>query len=455
MRSFGTEEHEIRKYTQATSEALEKSIRDSFANGGTYALTNYLDLATSVLLLWYGGGVAMGEHSGSLTVGKLITFQLYWGMMNNSYTSLISVLNSFTRASGAAQRVLTLMDNLPDIDPHAGTVLDPAGVRGEIRIEDLSFHYQMRPDNPVLKGVSLVIPANTVTAIVGRSGGGKSSLVSLLMRFYEPTSGRILLDGHDYRELNLGSVHRAMAVVTQTTELFRGTILENLTYGLEAGSWTQPQVEEACRQANAHEFIVAFEEGYETRVGERGVRLSGGQKQRLSIARAMLRDARLLLLDEATSSLDGESEALVQSALDALIARGRCTILLVAHRLSTVINADQICVLDAGRIAERGTHQQLLDRDGLYAKLVHRQLARKQNLVDDESLAAAAKDHAERNNFWRNSGPHPHMRAQRPARPSHTQGRDRGTTRAQHNQFCSTVFLLQRFEFQCTLISSR
>jgi ABC-type multidrug transport system fused ATPase/permease subunit len=168
VRSHGTEELEVKKYTTATKEALDKSILDSWANGGTYSLTNYLDLATSVLLLWYGGGVAMGDHAGSLTVGKLITFQLYWGMMNASYTSLIFVLNSFTRASGAAQRVLTLMDSLPDIDLTQGLQLDH--VRGDLEVKDLQFAYQMRPDNPVLKGVSLKIPANTVTALVGRSG---------------------------------------------------------------------------------------------------------------------------------------------------------------------------------------------------------------------------------------------------------------------------------------------
>ena len=286
------------------------------------------------------------------------------------------------------------MDNLPDIDPRGGLELE--SVKGDIEIRDVSFAYQMRPDNPVLKGVSLTIPSHTVTALVGRSGGGKSTLVNLLQRFYNPTGGQILLDGHDFTSLNLASVHKHMAVVTQTTELFAGTILQNLTYGMEPdnGGWDMSLVKDACVQANAHEFITGFEEGYETRIGERGVRLSGGQKQRLSIARAMLRRAQLLFLDEATSSLDAESESLVQAALDKLIARGHCTILLVAHRLSTVINADQIVVLDQGRVAERGTHDQLLAADGIYAKLVNRQLARKQNLIEDDAVGAAANAHS-------------------------------------------------------------
>jgi ABC-type multidrug transport system fused ATPase/permease subunit len=261
VRSFGSEEQEVTKYTTATNEALEKSIKDAWANGGTYALTNYLDLATSVLLLWYGGSVAMGDHAGTLTVGKLITFQLYWGMMNGAYTSLISVLNSFTRASGAAQRVLTLMDSLPDIDLNTGLKLDH--VHGDIHIKDLTFAYQMRPDNKVLNGVTLHIPANTVTAIVGRSGGGKSTLVHLLMRFYDPTSGSITLDGHSYADLNFQSVHTHMAVVTQNTELFAGTIKANLVYGMADG-WTMDAVHEACKAACAHEFILGFEEGYDT-----------------------------------------------------------------------------------------------------------------------------------------------------------------------------------------------
>jgi len=392
VRSFGTEQREIGKYTAATGDALDKSIRDAYANGGTYALTNYLDLATSVLLLWYGGSVAMGEFSGSLTVGKLITFQLYWGQMNSAYSSLISVLNSFTRASGAAQRVLTLMDSLPDINPEGGVELEE--VKGELRLDNVSFAYQMRPDNPVLKGVSLTIPANSVFALVGRSGGGKSTIVALLQRFYDVQQGRILLDGNDFKDLKLSSLHSHMAVVTQTTELFAGTIKENLIYGLEDGKWSMSDVEDACRQANAHDFIMQFEEGYETRVGERGVRLSGGQKQRLSIARAMLRKARLLYLDEATSSLDAESEALVQEALDALIARGHCTILLVAHRLSTVMNAHQIAVLDGGKIAESGTHDELVQRGGIYARLVQRQLARKANLIEEEEHEASSPKHA-------------------------------------------------------------
>jgi len=210
------------------------------------------------------------------------------------------------------------------------------------------------------------------------------------MRLYDPTEGRILVDGVDLRSLNSASLFRRFAVVQQSTELFGGSILQNLTYGLTKEEWSMADVHTACVQANCLDFILGFEEGFSTRVGERGVRLSGGQRQRLSIARAMLRKASVLLLDEATSSLDGESESLVQAALDALIARGQCTILLVAHRLSTVINAQQIAVLDGGHIVERGTHDELVNTEGsIYRKLVQRQLARKQNLIEADATAEA------------------------------------------------------------------
>jgi ABC-type multidrug transport system fused ATPase/permease subunit len=309
VRAFGCEETETGKYLRATTQALGKSLLDAAASAGTYALTNYLDLGTSVLILWYGGKLAMDPNlqDNNLTVGRLITFQLYWNLINSSYNGLINILTSFTRAAGAAQRVISLMDNLPDIDPTCGTLVTE--VRGEIKLEDVSFHYQMRPDNKVLKGLSLTVEPGTTCALVGKSGGGKSTLVHLLMRFYDPSSGRILLDGVPLTELNLRSLHQKMALVAQDTQLFAASIRENIVYGLE--DVNDEQVFEAARLANAHEFILGFEDGYDTRCGERGVRLSGGQKQRIAIARAMLRKAPLLFLDEATSALDSESEAQV------------------------------------------------------------------------------------------------------------------------------------------------
>eukprot|EP01090_Pellita_catalonica_P010235 TRINITY_DN2169_c0_g2_i2.p1 TRINITY_DN2169_c0_g2~~TRINITY_DN2169_c0_g2_i2.p1 ORF type:complete len:607 (-),score=91.41 TRINITY_DN2169_c0_g2_i2:35-1597(-) len=384
VRAFSQEDKELAKYKSATSEALRKAIKDAIVGAGTFALTNYLDLAVGVLLLFYGGSVAMEEDS-DLSVGALITFQLYWNMINSSYTSLTNVLTSFTRAGGAAQRVISLMDSRPDIDPHAGHKVTRQTLQGDIELQDIHFHYQMRPDNKVLKGVSLKIAQGKTCALVGRSGGGKSTLIHLLMRFYDPRKGRIMLDGKDLRTYSPLSLRQNIGIVSQDTQLFDTSIRDNISYGVDDA--TDDDIIRAAKMANAHEFIRDFEEGYETRVGDRGVRLSGGQKQRIAIARVMLRRPKLLFLDEATSSLDAESEALVQEAIDKLLEFGDCTVVLVAHRLSTVVNADVIAVVNNGEIAETGTHEELLEEGGIYAKLVHRQVYRMQNTLKNDDAA--------------------------------------------------------------------
>lgn len=281
------------------------------------------------------------------------------------------------------------MDSLPDIDIHAGRRISSEDVNGNILFRSVSFAYQMRPNAKVLDSICLNIPAGTTCALVGPSGGGKSTLVNLIMRFYDPIEGEILIDGSDLRSLCLKDLRRQIGVVQQNTELFAGTIEENITYGMEPGSWRREDVIEAAKQACAHDFIKKFPEGYLTRVGERGVRISGGQKQRIAIARVFLRKPRILLLDEATSALDAESEARVQEALDKLISsdldNGRKrTIILVAHRLSTVINADQIAVINSGKVVELGGHEELIALGGEYAKLVQRQIKKKEAMLQDE-----------------------------------------------------------------------
>ncbi|GJP71877.1 hypothetical protein CLOP_g2672 [Closterium sp. NIES-67] len=388
VRAFSTETVERDRYESKTMAAMAKGVRDALAYSGAVAINNWLDLGASVLILWYGGVLVMEGH---MRLGQLIAFQLYWNLIQSGYQSIMSVLMSLTKASGAAQRVLSLIDSLPDIDPDAGTKVST--LQGSIRMEDVHFHYQMRPDHPVLKGVSLHVDPGQVCALVGRSGGGKSTVVHLLMRFYDPVHGRIVMDGRDLRELNLRSVHAHMGLVAQDTQMWACSIEENIAYGLP--TYTRAEVEEAAKHANAHDFITKFPEGYATRVGERGVRLSGGQRQRIAIARMLLRRPRVLLLDEATSALDAESEALVQGALDRLIAEGGRTIVLVAHRLSTVRNANSICVLEGGRVAENGTHEQLLQiPNGVYERLVRRQLSKAANTLGGiESSAAAADKH--------------------------------------------------------------
>ena len=322
------------------------------------------------------------DHPDRLSVGKLITFQLYWGMINGAYQSLTGVVASLTRAGGAATRVITLLESLPDIDPTLGLDVNASTMDGELILKDVNFHYQMRPDNKVLRGISLHIKKGTVVALVGRSGSGKSTIINLLQRFYNPTSGSIVLDGVNVKEIKPVSLRQAIATVQQDTQLFNRTIEENITYGVD--DYTIEEVIEAAKQANAYDFIMEQEEGFQTKVGERGTRLSGGQKQRIALARVFVRKPKILLLDEATSALDTESEALVQSAIDRLIQRGGCTVVLVAHRLSTVVNADQIAVVNKGRIVECGTHEALLLKtDGIYHKLVAHQIAKEANVVQE------------------------------------------------------------------------
>jgi ABC-type multidrug transport system fused ATPase/permease subunit len=244
---------------------------------------------------------------------------------------------------------------------------------GEVVFEDVDFTYQMRPDSQVLNGLSFSVRAGETCALVGKSGAGKSTVMSLLLRYYDPTKGKVLVDGLDLTDVRLDDYHRHTGVVSQDTQFFSMSIAENIAYGL--ADWTLHDVVAAAKLANAHDFISEFDEGYDTKVGDRGLRLSGGQRQRIAIARALLRKPRLLLLDEATSALDTESEALVQAAIDTLLERAQnCTVVLIAHRLSTVINADQILVMNAGRVVERGTHATLVNAKGAYAKLVHHQL---------------------------------------------------------------------------------
>lgn len=384
VKAFSTEKAEAASYEVSTKEALSKAIIDAIGGAATFSVTNYLDLGGTVLILWYGGSLAL---QGDISVGTLVAFRMYWMMINTSYKSFMNVLTSFTRAGGAAQRVLSLLDNCPDIDAEVGEEIT---FQGEVELQDVEFHYQMRPDNKVLKGINLKIRRGEVCALVGRSGGGKSTIAHLLMRFYDPKGGRILLDGKDFTTLNLKNIHDQCGLVAQETQLFGWSIKENICYGLkdkfDTGELTDADVIDAAQAANAHEFILKFEDGYETKVGERGIRLSGGQKQRIALARVFLRKPKLLVLDEATSALDAESEHQVQEALDRLIAMGNSTVLLIAHRLSTVMDADKIAVVNDGAIVETGKHAELVAQGGIYAKLVARQLERAANQLDESGI---------------------------------------------------------------------
>ncbi|KPA77723.1 putative mitochondrial ABC transporter [Leptomonas pyrrhocoris] len=379
IRAFSTEEYEKQKFESSMDDALSRTLRDAIAFSGTSLATSLMDLGSSAVLLGFGGYMIMTRPN-ELTVGQLVTFQLYSGMMNSAYQGLNGVLNQFTKSAGAAERVLTMLDGEPHIVPNQGVELPV--LEGTMELHGVRFHYQMRPDRVVLNNLSVRFPRNTVTAIVGRSGGGKSTLMHLLLRMYDPQEGSVTIDGHDIRDVSLTWLHHQCAVVAQDTQLFNCSIEENISYGLTNVS--HEDVVAAAKAANAHDFIVSFPEDYGTFVGERGVRLSGGQRQRIAIARALLRKPRLLLLDEATSALDSESESLVQRALDRLIAnlQQSCTIIVIAHRLSTIANANNIVVIDAGAAVEQGTHDELLQRRGAYWQLVIRQLQSGHTVLD-------------------------------------------------------------------------
>jgi len=391
VRGFSTEQFESNKYSDSINTALGHGVKNAYVGASVTAFSTYLNLGTAVLILWYGGKLVCDSKGTVMSIGSLITFQLYWNMMNSAFISLGNVFNDLIRSSSAAERVLSLIDARPDVNPDEGEVITREGCKGYLQLKGIQFRYRSRPDSIVLKGIDVEMPPGTTTALVGKSGGGKSTLVHLLMRFYEPTNGQVLLDGRDTKLLSSKSVRQCCGFVAQDTQLFSCSIEENLAYGL-GREHSKEEVVAACKAANAHEFILEMEEGYETRVGEKGIMLSGGQKQRLAVARCFLRKPRMLFLDEATSALDAENEAIVQTALEALLYELNSTVVLIAHRLSTVINATQICVIHKGLIVERGTHDDLVAQGGVYAQLVSRQLSRDASAVINTKKAKDTKN---------------------------------------------------------------
>lgn len=319
----------------------------------------------TIIVLFFGGRAAL---QGQLPLEDLVAFMLYLSMFYQPITILARMNEQVQMALAGADRVAEVLDVESDV------VEAPRPIRlqrAEGRIEFQNVHFAYQEGVPVLEDISLTIEPGETLALVGPTGVGKSTVASLIPRFYDPTSGRITLDGIDLRDLELQSLRRNISIVLQDVFLFNGTVRENIMYGAEHAS--PEEVEAAARIANAHDFIMELPNGYETHIGERGVRLSGGQKQRLAIARAVLKDAPILILDEATSAVDVETELQIQQALNHLM-RGK-TAIVIAHRLSTIRNADKIAVLDGGRIVEMGNHEELMSRGTVYRRLVERQFA--------------------------------------------------------------------------------
>lgn len=366
VQGFVREPHEMRRYKAGIEGAFQKTLhmvrwRASFFASAMSA--GYIGVAAVV---WLGGRALI---AGELTPGAFLSFFLYTFIVVGALADLAGVWEGLQRAAGATDRLFAVVDTLPEIrEPEAGKPLPAGG--GAIRFEGVSFAYPSRRAQPVLTEVDLEIRPGEVIALVGPSGAGKSTVLSLLSRFYDVDAGRVTFEGVDVRELELKALRRSLAMVAQEPVLFSGTIRDNIGYGREGA--TRDEIEAAARDAYAHDFITGFPEGYDTLIGERGTKLSGGQKQRIALARALLANPRVLILDEATSNLDAESEAAVQAAL-ARIMEGRTTII-VAHRLSTVRDADRIVVIEGARVVEQGGHDELMDRRGTYRRLVEHQL---------------------------------------------------------------------------------
>jgi subfamily B ATP-binding cassette protein MsbA len=363
VQSFVMERHEVARFTAESRRAFRSLMRGARVRATLAPVLESLGAVGMVFVLWFGGRQVI---AGGLTVGKLGGFVLVLSMIAGAFRSVGNIHVQLQQGRAAAERIFELLDVTPIIVDRPGARELPR-LQGTVAFEHVTFGYVR--DIPVLRELSFVLRPGEVGALVGESGSGKSTVANLIPRFYDVGQGAVCVDGNDVREVTLASLRSQVGIVPQETLLFSGTVRENIAYGrLEA---TQEEIEEAARAGNAHEFIMNLPDGYATLVGERGITLSGGQRQRIAIARALLKDPRILILDEATSSLDARAEALVQEALERLMA-GRTT-LVIAHRLSTVRKADQILVMDAGRIVERGTHDELLRLDGVFARLYRRQ----------------------------------------------------------------------------------
>ncbi len=379
VQSFVQEGWESGRYGARMAEVIRAALRRALVRGVFFGAITFATFGGIAVVLWQGGRLVL---EGTLTAGTLVSFLLYTITVAGAVGTLAGLFSSYQEAVGAARRVFELLELVPAVaDPPAPRPLLQA-LRGAVVLERVSFRYHA--DAPLaLDDVSLSLAPGEIVALVGPSGAGKTTLANLLPRFWDVTAGRITLDGVDIRNLSLSELRGAIGIVPQEPALFSGTVAENIAYARPGAP--AAAVEAAARAAHAHEFIERLPAGYGSVVGERGVKLSGGQRQRVAIARALLKDPAVLILDEATSSLDAESERLIEEALERLL-KGRAT-LIIAHRLSTVRRADRLCALDHGRLVEEGTHETLLARGGLYARLYQRQFRDEEVAVGREGLA--------------------------------------------------------------------
>lgn len=364
---FVTENYEFDRYQEANKQMIRLNIKESMAGKWFRVVINVFTNIGPMLIYLVGGILIIEYGNTDLTIGDITVMVALLGRMYGPVNSLLNIQVDMIRSMALFDRIFEYFD-LPveiDNDPQA---LKPESFTGELAFEEVSFHYD--PEQPILNNVSFELKPGSSVAIVGPSGAGKSTIINLIPRLYDVTSGRILLDGVDIRKLDLAYLRQHIGVVTQDTYLFNGTIRENLLYAKTDA--TQAEIEKACSEANIHAFISGLPKGYDTIVGNRGMKLSGGEKQRLSIARIILRKPGLIIFDEATSSLDSISEHAIQEAIEPILAKS--TSLIIAHRLSTILSADEILVLEKGKIVERGDHETLVKKGGIYTTLYETQM---------------------------------------------------------------------------------
>ncbi len=379
-RIFGRQSDERERFRSINRDLMALQIRQTMVGRWFFMLLGVLSSVGPALIYWYGGHLVI---DGGLTVGTVVAFVAYLGNLYRPVTNLANVYVDLRGALGVFDRIFEYLDMVPEVRDEPGAVPLPP-VRGQVSFRDVTFAYS-GSDRAAVDHVSFTIEPGQLAALVGPSGAGKTTVTTMVPRFYDPDSGAVEIDGIDVRRVTLDSLGTQLAMVTQETFLFHTTIMENLRYARPEA--TEAEVTAAARAANIHDFIASLPKGYQTVVGERGYRLSGGEKQRLAIARAVLKDPTILILDEATSALDSKSESLIQEALVPLM-KGRTSIV-IAHRLSTILSADVILVLDRGRLVEQGTHEQLLAREGLYSSLYHQQFRDTLDQVAAEDVPVA------------------------------------------------------------------